>query len=195
MARAQSHLGDDKAATLADTRAASLRAEAEREVDRSTSSLSELLADWSYAPLPTRDYWEGNLHVMHGRLVRGLESYSHGLDVDADCPELLFSRGWVRLRLGEAEGLSEIERAIELDPSWLYARRCLIAELQEGSDRRNLIKHRKWVARAMRWERFEGHLSEAGRARSLWAAVSGVLAAAKAAIPCGMPARGESEQY
>ncbi len=144
--------GAERHAADAVARAAELHSAA-RAPDPRPLPADDWLSDYSYAPPPVRRYWQGSTQVAEGRLRSALNHFTQALAEGLRQPEVHFRRAWVRSWLEDPGGVEELAQAVEMDPTWLYARQCLVVALRDrGSaveaDRQGRVARRlEWIDR------------------------------------------------
>jgi tetratricopeptide (TPR) repeat protein len=146
LGRAYTYLGQTKLGETHLQCAAELERQKERDALPASPLFHELLQDIAYAPPGVRDYWQGDACLQAGDLDGALGCYDRAL---VDVPlhsEVLLRRGWVKLSLGEREGLSDYKQAVEVAPSSLYACQCLIDALRSWG---HLAEARQYEAHAL----------------------------------------------
>ncbi len=152
--------GLDAAAALVEERLGRLSRALEAGVPVTPRPAYRRLMDHSYAPPEIRDYWNANLDVQRGRLTSAAAGCTRAVERGLKQPEVFLRRGLIRLWLGGAEAIGDLEKAVELDPLWAYSRGTLREALQSGGLTRRAEAEQRAVQRLERLGRLESWLDD-----------------------------------
>jgi hypothetical protein len=175
-------LTEDSRAGQEASRTAELGAALQQPISHQAPSVLAGLEVASYAPPTVRYYWMGNARLRCGDLQGARESYDCALAEGNSDPELLLQRGYVRLWLGDRGGVEDLRQAVQIEPSWFYARTCLADVLRAYGCVSEAAIHSAIAHRLTLKDELERWWIDARVSRSVWDAGKALMRAAATAV-------------
>jgi hypothetical protein len=152
LARAYRQLGRAAKSDAEMQRAAEIRLQSENEPPATPFPGWDLLDDTRYAPCRLQQYWKGVGHLSRGDFSQALKVFDRLLANGILSAEVLLRRACARWQIRDPGALEDLQRAVETDRQWLYARRSLVNYLRAWGDSRyadaEQVEVSRWTHRA-----------------------------------------------